>query len=309
MCVPFLVAWTLAGPLLCAQVSRQAPPKSPAVTVAGPGTASGSTSPTPQRPSASPQVEVPPPSPPVPAIRQAESLQDAEDGEELEGAEEEEDFPQEPVSNAAPRGNSLARQVASVHKQIGRGRAQGAFFISSWFSDAPSPDVMASSGSASFEAPEDCDPLDNTVAEAYIRESAQREGVNPDLVREIVRKESGFKPCAVSPKGAMGMMQLTPDTAQTLGVGDPFDARQNIDGGVRLLKRLMEKYKGRPDLALAAYNAGEGAVDSSKGIPDYEETKEYVKTIMQRVFEEKPRRRRPATIAPIPTITPPTATP
>ena len=259
---------------------------------------------------------MPPPSPAAPALTQGGPSQGAGNSEDVEEAAEEEEPPQEPVPSLAPggnrlaiRGNSLARQFASVHKQIGRDHSQGAFFISSWFSDAPNPDMMASAGSASFEAPEDCDPLDNTVAEAYIRESAQREGVNPDLVREIVRKESGFKPCAVSPKGAMGMMQLTPDTAQTLGVGDPFDARQNIDGGVRLLKRLMEKYKGRPDLALAAYNAGEGAVDSSQGIPDYQETKDYVSTILQRVFEEQPKRRRPASIAPLPAIKAPSATP
>ena len=157
--------------------------------------------------------------------------------------------------------------------------------------------------------PEDCEPLDASIAEAYIRDSTKREGVSSDLIREVVRKESGFNPCAVSPKGAMGMMQLTAATAASLGVDDPYDARQNIDGGVRLMKRLLDKYKGRPDLALAAYNAGEGAVDAHQGVPEFEETQEYVTTIMKRVFEDPPRSRgiSPPKIPPVPPVNVPGA--
>lgn len=187
---------------------------------------------------------------------------------------------------------------------MGKARQQGGFFVSSWFSDAPSGGQFSAGDSASTANAEDCDPIDATVAEAYIRESARREGISSDLVREVVRKESGFNPCVVSPKGAIGMMQLMPDTAASLGVDDPFDPRQNIDGGVRMLKRLLDKYKGRPDLALAAYNAGEGAVDANQSVPNYEETQEYVSTIMKRVFEEpaKPARglgKAPPAIPPI----------
>jgi soluble lytic murein transglycosylase-like protein len=176
---------------------------------------------------------------------------------------------------------------------LGQARPQNGFFISSWFSDAPAAANFSSGATVASMNPEDCDPIDASVAEAYIRDSARREGISSDLVREVVRKESGFNPCAVSPKGAMGMMQLMPETAATLGVEDPFNPRQNIDGGVRLLKRLLDKYKGRPDLALAAYNAGESAVDAAQSVPSYEETQEYVSTIMKRVFEEpaKPARR------------------
>lgn len=89
------------------------------------------------------------------------------------------------------------------------------------------------------------------------------------------------------------MMQLMPETAANLGVDDPYNARQNIDGGVRLLKRLLDKYKGRPDLALAAYNAGEDAVDANNGIPNFDETRRYVSAIMKRVFGAPEKRNSP----------------
>lgn len=188
---------------------------------------------------------------------------------------------------------AIERQTSSIRRQLGRAaRGNDGFYVSSWFSANPVNPQAAIA--RSFSPPGDCDPLDQTIAEAYMRDSATREGVALDLVREVVRKESGFYPCAVSPKGAMGMMQLMPETAATLGVADPFDPRENIDGGVRLLRRLLEKYKGRPDLALAAYNAGEGAVDRASGVPAFAETREYVGTIMQRVFEAPPVRK-PAT--------------
>lgn len=145
--------------------------------------------------------------------------------------------------------------------------------------------LPAPTAAADYDAPEECEPLDKSIAEAFMRDSALREGVTLDLVREMVRRESGFNPCAVSAKGAMGLMQLMPETASALGVADPFNPRENIDGGVRLMKRLLDKYSGRPDLALAAYNAGEGAVDRANGIPDFAETREYVAEIMKRVFE------------------------
>lgn len=231
-------------------------------------------------------------------------------------AEEAEAESEEAVEEAAPsrtpatiHGNALARQTSSVQRQIGRARRQNSFFISSWFSDAPAASSFAPVSAVAANVPEDCEPLDASIAEAYIRDSTKREGVSSDLIREVVRKESGFNPCAVSPKGAMGMMQLTAATAASLGVDDPYDARQNIDGGVRLMKRLLDKYKGRPDLALAAYNAGEGAVDAHQGVPAFEETQEYVTTIMKRVFEDPPRSRgiSPPKIPPVPPVNVPAA--
>jgi soluble lytic murein transglycosylase-like protein len=105
-------------------------------------------------------------------------------------------------------------------------------------------------------------------------------GLDPDLVDALVRVESGYNPRAVSKKGAMGLMQLMPETARRLRVRDPFDPEQNVDGGVREFARLIARYSGSLDLALAAYNAGEGAVARYGGIPPYRETRDYVAAIM-----------------------------
>jgi hypothetical protein len=115
-----------------------------------------------------------------------------------------------------------------------------------------------------------------------IREAAERHGVNPALVEAVIRIESAFNPWAVSSKGAQGLMQLMPRTAYALGVRDSFNPRQNIEGGVRHLRYLLDRYPGNIPLALAAYNAGEGAVDSYGGIPPYAETRHYVQKILER---------------------------
>lgn len=113
-----------------------------------------------------------------------------------------------------------------------------------------------------------------------IQEIARRYGVSPRLVEAVVRVESGFDRAAVSPKGAGGLMQLMPDTAAALGVTDRFDARQNITGGVRHLRYLLDRYRGSITLALAAYNAGEGVVDTYRGVPPYPETQQYVRRVL-----------------------------
>jgi soluble lytic murein transglycosylase-like protein len=113
-----------------------------------------------------------------------------------------------------------------------------------------------------------------------IHEIAARHGVAADLVEAVIRVESAFNPRAVSNKGAQGLMQLMPRTASSLGVRNVFDPRENIDGGVRHLRYLLDKYPGNLPLALAAYNAGEKAVDSHRGIPPYAETQQYVEKIL-----------------------------
>jgi soluble lytic murein transglycosylase-like protein len=126
--------------------------------------------------------------------------------------------------------------------------------------------------------------------EAAINEAAARHNVDPNLVRAVIKVESNFNPQAISPKGAMGLMQLMPGTARTLKVARPFDPNENIDAGVRHLKQLMESFGGDLNLSLAAYNAGSNAVRRNKGIPPYRETQNYVRQITQLYWNGDPAR-------------------
>jgi soluble lytic murein transglycosylase-like protein len=107
----------------------------------------------------------------------------------------------------------------------------------------------------------------------FINEASARHHVNPNLVRALVKVESNYNPRALSSKGAMGLMQLMPATARMYDVRNPFDAAQNVDAGVRHLKGLLQNFGGDVSLSLAAYNAGQGAVERSRGIPPYTETR------------------------------------
>jgi soluble lytic murein transglycosylase-like protein len=112
-----------------------------------------------------------------------------------------------------------------------------------------------------------------------IERAAARHNVDPNLVRSVIKVESNFNPNAVSRKGAMGLMQLMPATARSLNVSNPFDPQQNVDAGVRHLKKLLENYRGDVRLSLAAYNAGSKAVARSAGVPRFAETRNYVRRI------------------------------
>ena len=167
---------------------------------------------------------------------------------------------------------SLAKQRVAVMKQVtsAMGKAPtpaSSFFTVPWV-ETPVP----------FSQPP-CDPMPAAELDKLVLENSQQQGVKEDLIRGVIAQESGARPCAVSWKGAQGLMQLMPATAEQFGVKDPFDPRQNVEAGTKLLKLLLTKYKDDVSLALAAYNAGEGRVDKDGGIPQIPETQNYVTDI------------------------------
>lgn len=132
--------------------------------------------------------------------------------------------------------------------------------------------ILAALGAAQ---PGLCQPPPESVRD-LARTEARRHGVDVTLVLAVIGRESGFDPRARSPRGAMGLMQLMPDTARRFGVVDPWDPAENLRGGCAYLRWLIERYDGDIRLVLAAYNAGEGAVDGYGGVPPYPETRAYV---------------------------------
>ena len=153
-------------------------------------------------------------------------------------------------------------------------------FVTAFEPDLAPPALLAPPPAAASQAeqPAPAPPVANDPR-TLVREAAARAGLPAAFVESVAKTESGFDPAAVSPKGAIGVMQLMPATAKALGA-DANDPAQNIDAGARLLRELLLKYNGDVVKALAAYNAGEPAVDHYQGVPPYPETQHYVNTVV-----------------------------
>lgn len=142
------------------------------------------------------------------------------------------------------------------------------------------PQAGASGGAWVQPGSRDISAYRPTGFDQLIEDAARRYQLDPALVKAVVHAESNFNPNAVSSAGAAGLMQLMPGTAASLGVKDSFDPAQNVDGGARLLRKLLDRYDYNVSMALAAYNAGPGAVDKYGGVPPYAETQRYVPRIL-----------------------------
>lgn len=188
-------------------------------------------------------------------------------------------LPQDPYAAArAAMEASIQAQRAAVREQVRFVETASAeFFTVPWIDD---PAVTAT---ASLAPSPDCNPVPPEQMDLLLDEISTQEGVTPDLLRAVIEKESDFRPCAVSSKGAQGLMQLMPATASQFGVTDPFDPRQNVGAGARFLRQLLDRYGGNLSLALGAYNAGPARVDFSGGVPAISETLKYVFDIQEKL--------------------------
>ena len=188
--------------------------------------------------------------------------------------------------------SSLDKQRASVRKQasdyisIGDSQPSDSFLL-------PWPKPPASATNLSFIQPisltagprpwATCEPVPEPELQWIVQQASKRQKVSPKLIRAMITQESGGRACAVSAAGAQGLMQLMPEVQRELSVDDPFDARQSVEAGAKLLRSLIDRYAGNVPKALAAYNAGPGAVDRAGGIPPIRETTNYVTKIVQRI--------------------------
>jgi soluble lytic murein transglycosylase-like protein len=183
--------------------------------------------------------------------------------------------PMTSVVRPDPRTGKLVRSVVVTRKPVAQHKAQ-----------APLPAATI------FQAKTSAETWRSSAASANLEEAvdlvARRHGLSPELLDSVIQVESNYNANAVSPKGAFGIMQLIPATARRFGVWNVFDPLENLEGGARYLRYLLDLYGGEPSLALAAYNAGEGAVKKYGTIPPYKETQEYVNRVAKRLHGKTP---------------------
>jgi len=194
------------------------------------------------------------------------------------------DLSQEQVTDAPPPGDDMAALeqsfsdlIAGLTKQFAALEKTFMQAMRNLVKDAHAA-ATPTAGTTAAGAP--ADPPRPTNFAGAIADAARRHELDPALLTAVVGQESGFRQRAISGAGAMGLMQLMPETARELGVRDPFDPAQNLNGGAKYLRGLIDRYHGRLDFALAAYNAGPGAVDRYGGVPPYRETQTYVANIL-----------------------------
>jgi soluble lytic murein transglycosylase-like protein len=172
------------------------------------------------------------------------------------------------LDRPAPAG--LAAQQKSIMRQAGNPEA----FIQ------PLPPSTLGPLTPPHTEPE-CNPMPESEIDPILKTESTSTGIEFELLKAIVGQESAFRPCAESPKGAMGLMQLMPDTAMELGSTNPWDPQENIRLGAKYFKEMLTRYNGDQARALAAYNAGPAQIDAVGGIPDIPETQDYVRRILK----------------------------
>jgi soluble lytic murein transglycosylase-like protein len=180
-----------------------------------------------------------------------------------------------PATSAEEELVSVDKQRASIRLQVGEGGEADSFFTTPWSTPRAIP------------LPLTCDPMPEEDIVPLVKNAAAAQDLSAILIRSVIRRESASLWCAVSEKGAIGLMQLMPDTAKQFGV-DPYDPKQNVQAGSKYLKQLMTRYKDDTSLALAAYNAGPTVVDAAGGIPKIPETAAYVAAILKDVASRVP---------------------
>jgi len=186
----------------------------------------------------------------------------------------------------------VPRLISVVHADARTGRLVRSIVVAS----KPVPSRVVFSQPVDIQAPAPAETAPDSAVRTLVEETAKTFDVSPALVDSVIQVESNYNPNAVSPKGAQGLMQLMPATARRFGVKNSFDAKQNIEGGVRYLKFLQQTFKD-DRLAIAAYNAGEGAVAKYGNVPPYAETMNYVAKVGKKYGQAKRAADKPKVVA------------